>query len=401
MAYSLEKLLAELGLEKLPTRWVEFFPALMDDFDKNGCPLLDGKYYERLNREYGMLDGLVDIYRDAAESVKKNEPLARLLHVLAHAEKDRTLFYSELREFKFPRANEGEDPIAYDMLGALAITALADACYDKMSKRGIPQELIDSIMKIPEGATRAHLKKYGRPGYSLFDWNQHAVDAKLFRIGRLQIHLHERFGGYVSVFKNDTGEVVSLADGIRLHRSGHALGAYLFEDEDGSFAGEVTETDDFYIGYPYGKDGLVSPTPVQLSKAKWRMVLSHDDYVIKLHIPSGSPLDDGEVEDSIARAREFVKTYYPDFDYKGFSTYSWLCDPQVTELLGDGANISKFCKRFQPLTVGSNGRSVFRFLFGDPDIKIEDIPETTRLSRALKEHYKSGKAIYDYRGFFF
>ena len=63
MAYSLEKLLAELGLEKLPTRWVEFFPALMDDFDKNGCPLLDGKYYDRLNQEYGMLDGLVDIPR--------------------------------------------------------------------------------------------------------------------------------------------------------------------------------------------------------------------------------------------------------------------------------------------------------------------------------------------------
>ena len=210
-----------------------------------------------------------------------------------------------------------------------------------------------------------------------------------------------KFCGYVSVFKNAKGEIISLADGIKLHRSGRALSAPPFDEEEGSFFGEITEGQDYYEGFPYGEDGLVSPTPVRLLKAEWQKILCYDDYVIKLHIPSGSPLKDDEVEDSIKQAREFVKTYFPDFDYKAFSCYSWLCDPQVVKLLGEDANISKFAKRFQPLTVGSNGRSIFRFVFGDPNIEIDDIPENTRLCRALKEHYKAGGAIYDFRGFFF
>lgn len=396
----LQNLLSELGLERLPERWEGFYGELMDDFDKNGCPLLESDYYKGLNEKYGMLDGLVDVYCDSAEAIRKNEALARLLHVLAFAQRDRDRFPTELKGFRFPKAKEGEDSLAYDMLPALAITAMADFCYDNLKARGIPEEFIDTLMKTPEGAARSHLKKHGRPGYSLFDWNQHAIDGKLFRLGRLQIHIHETFGGYVSVFKSDTGEVVSLADGITLHKSGHALGAYLFEDEEGSFEGTVTEAEEYYEGYPYGEDGLVKHELIRLPKEKYTRVLSRTDYVIKLHIPSGSPLLDSEVSESLERAKEFVAKYYPDYDYKGFSCYSWLCDPQIVDLLGEEANISKFSKRFQALTVVSNGRSVFRFVFGDPNIEIDAIPEQTRLGRALKAHYKSGKAIYDYRGFF-
>lgn len=400
MEYSLENLCSRFGYPALPERWTQIYPEAMADFEKGGCPWTREEYYEELSRKYGMLDGILDVYCRAAREVNKNEPLARLLHLVCVAERDRNLFPSEVKCFSFPSPRDDEDPFAYGMLGALALASMADYTYGLLTARNLPKEHIDYVMKIPEGPVRSAVKNGTRPVYSLFDWNQHAIDAKLFGMGRLQIHLHDKFGGYVSVFKSDTGELVSLADGIRLHRSGHALGALHFEDEEGSFEGIVTEGEDYYEGYPYLENGLVSPTPVRISKEKYTKVLARDSLVVKLHIPSGSPLDDAAVEDSLNRCREFCAKYYPDFEYKGFSCYSWLCDPQLIDLLGENTNISKFCKRFRALTVPNNGKDVFRFVFKNANIQISDIPTDTRLGRALKAHYESGKAIYDYRGFF-
>ena len=46
---------------------------------------------------------------------------------------------------------------------------------------------------------------------------------------------------------------------------------------------------------------------------------------------------------------------------------------------------------------------VFNFVFKKPnnDFDIRDLPETTRLERALKAHYLGGKAIYEMYGYFF
>lgn len=399
MEYSAERIKNEFEIT-LPERWEKLFPEVYEEYKKSGHRLLTPEYYDYLKDSYGMLEDLVDIYKSSAEAVKKNEPLAILAAIVARAIHDRALFPGELRLFTFPKPKEGEESLAYDMLPALLMTEMADDCYENLTRRGLPKEHIDRTMKSPEASMRSFLNRNGRPGYSLFDWNQHHLDAKLFRLGRLQIHMNDRFGGFVQVFKSDTGDIICLADGIPVHRDGLVLGSYLAEDTDGSFEAKVTETEEYYEGYPYAKDGRVRPEKIRLLKSKHEKVLGYDDYVIKLHIPSGSPLDDAAVEESLKAAREFAARYYPEFDYKGFSCFSWLCDPALVDLLGEGSNISKFCKRFIPLTVRSSGREVFRFAYGNENIDFAGIPETTSLGRALKKHYAEGKAIYDFRGFF-
>ena len=323
MEYTLERLKSELSIESLPERWESHYTEVYEQYKKKGHRLLTPEYYDYLVEKYGMIADLVDIYKSSAEAVKQNEPLAILCSIVAHAIHDRTAFPKELKGFKFPTAKDGKQSLAYDMLPALLMTEMADDCYENLVKRGIPKEHVDRTMKSPENSMRSFLRRNGRPGYSLFDWNQHTLDCKLYNLGRLQIHMNERFQGFVQVFKSDTGELVCLADGIKVHKDGLVLGSYLAEDPEGSFDAAVTVTDEYYEGYPYGKDGRVKSEKIRLEKSKYEKVLGYDDYVIKLHIPSGSPLDDAAVDASLAAAREFAAKYYPEFDYKGFSCYSW------------------------------------------------------------------------------
>jgi hypothetical protein len=101
--------------------------------------------------------------------------------------------------------------------------------------------------------------------------------------------------------------------------------------------------------------------------------------------------------------REFMATYFPDYAYKAFFCGSWLLDPQLGDLLGHDSNIALFGKRFTPVCTKNDGYGVFRFAFLKPDnnFAFEDLPEDTRLQRAVKKHYLDGKAIYAMHGFFF
>lgn len=402
MSITLSDLTKKLGCDSLPERWEREYERLMAKYDSEGSPYVKREFYENLNKKYGMLEGLVDVYADAARAVGECEILSRILFILAEMQLPRSEFKAELRKIKFPKPSEDEPTLAYDMLPALTLATMADYCYNNLAPRGIPKEHIDRLMKTPEANVRSKVNRALPPRHDNFDWDQHSIDGKLYMVGALQIHVGDTLGGFVSVFENGEGERIALADyGIALDKSGFALGALYHDDAEDSFIGEVEETEKSYTGYPYTPLGTVKREKVTLQKSEWKKVLCRDDKVIKLHIPSGIKLTPEAVEDSLRRGSEFTKKYFPEFDYKAFCCYSWLCDPNLPDLLGEDRNISKFSRRFHPLTSASNGRSVFRFVYKNEKMAFDQIPEDTSLGRALKAHYARGGAIYDFRGYFF
>ncbi len=408
MAYTLESLMEAVGCKKWPERWNEIFDEAMSDFDKNGCPLLDGAYYDNLHEKYGILNTYLDLYKDVAERVSKNEPLSRLLMLLCYTLKERKTVMEDLRSFERPKASNPDEELEYDMLCGLAALYPIDYCYELLTKRNLPKEIIDNTLNVFEcGVTEYMVRHEGKPGYHLLGWFQYNTDGKLFRINRLEIEINLKIEN-ISIFRNDKGEVISLAEGIDVHRDGMVLGSYLYEDEEGSYHAEIEETDDAWLGYPYNKDtGLVERDKVKLSKAKWKRIVSSGDNIVGLHIPrTGGKLSPEVIDETIAETKEFLKKYYPDYDYKCFHCASWLCNPQLVTLLGEDKNISKFCKRFNPFTLKSDGLSVFYFVFliDDDDKvleKLDTLPENTSLERTLKEYYKSGKVIHGMGGYFF
>ena len=409
MAYNtLGELMRALECEKYPECWEPVFNEAMADFEQNGCPLADEEYYENLHNKYGILNLYRPLYNQAAVELAQNEPLARFMVLICRILRDRKNWKANLAGFERPKPKEGTSSFVYDMFDALALCSLADICYENMRKRKIPNEISRVVMDLPEKGIREYMIRHdGRPGHNLLEWLQYAIDGEYYRIGRFEIQLNKRFGIKAKVFKNQEKEIVVLADGAELHKSGFALGAKGFEDKKGSWVANLKETETEWIGYRYLENAYVENTPVVLKKDDWTVVLSKDDFVVDLHIPSDGKLTPESVDETIALVKDFMQKYYPDYDYKAFTCSSWLLDPQLSSLLGENSNISMFNSRFTRMALKSDGDSVFYFVFRKPDtdrasrLNLECLPEQTTLERILKGHYLEGKVIYGTAGFFF
>ena len=402
MYKSIEELMEAAGCAAYPARWNEIFDTVMGDFDKNGCFLTDPAYYDMLHEKYGVLNKHLEVFKEAAVEVGKREPLARLLALLVATLQDREHVSADLKEFKAPTPPEGTRDLAVDMLTGLALFAMLPYTAQKIAPRNLPKYISDYILQNCEKCVDYFKARFGAPGCNLIGWYQLAIEGELFRVGRLEIQICAKFKGG-TVFENTKGERVTLCHGRLLHRDGFPLGSHGYEDEEGSFEANVTETDSAYIGYPYLASGHIKTDTVCLLKSEWHPILTEGDPVVSLHIPAGGGLTPEIVDETLVEAKKVLATYYPDFKYKAFVCSSWMMDPQLVEMLGPDANISKFCSRFTPMAQKSQGNAVMNFIFFDPDRKIplSDLPEDTRFQRALKQHYLGGKVIYEMLGYFF
>ena len=399
LSYTIDELMARLGCEKFPERWREIYADAVRIYENGENPLLRPTYYDELQKSYRVFENTLDIYKKAAELLAAREEAALFFCILCRALRDRGTIQRDIAQMQIPPTPEGADPLPYDMMTALSLCQSYDAFYEKMRAHNVPDDILYESMKIPEKCVELHID---RPRLTSFDWYQHAYDGKLYRIGRLQLEFPMGMPHLYCVFENKNGEIVALAN-QRVHRDGFALGSRNYTDEEGAFTATVEETDDAYIGYPFDERGHVRLEKVTLPKAEWSVKLKCGDLLVGLHIPKGKGFEDEAVEETLRRSKEFLKNCYPEYAYKAFFCGSWLLDPTLVEILGENANISKFCKRFIPFGVRSAGISPFGYVFQKHgnDVKIEEFDENTSLQRALKKHYLEGKAIYDMHGVFF
>lgn len=272
-----------------------------------------------------------------------------------------------------------------------------------MRARRVPDEILFNSLKIPEKCVELHTKRSNRPRLTSFAWYQHAYNGKLFRIDRLQLEFPQSMCDLYRYFESNNGDIIAFPNNICMHRDGFPLGARHYEDEQGSFMATIEETDDAYIGYPYKSNGHIALKKISLSKSEWHVKLQSGDKLVGLHIPADEPFTDEIVEATLKKSREFLKTCYPNYNYKAFFCCSWLLDPSLIDILGENSNISKFCKRFITVGLRNNGRDVFGYVFKayEDNIDIAALPENTRLQKALKQHLLNDKSIYVMHGVFF
>ena len=402
---TIEELMAAAGCTRWPARWADIYPAVMAEFDKNGgTKLCDPAFYRDLHARYEALPCYLDVVCEAAEAIGEREELARLLALLHASLSDRKNAWADVKQFTAPLAAASTRDFAVDMLTGLAAISMLPYAHENLEKRGIPREIILGTTTMLEGGIREFAKRHGGAyGYHLLWWNLRAIDGILFRIGRLEIELC-KYDSPAVVFEDGEGNTVTLANGTTFHRSGAVLGAVGFEDKDGAFDAPLTETEDAYIGHPYDAFGLCSADTVTLPKSEWHRRLSSADNVIALHIPPvGGPFSPEAIDETIALAKAFVDTYFPEWEPKGYTCDSWLLDPQLEELLGEESNIVKFGRRFSLVGTESPGRAPFYFVYMRPNeekVDVSTLSENTRLERALKAHYEGGKFIYDAFGYF-
>ena len=399
-------LMRALGCTEWPTRWAEIYDSVMAQYDKYGCELADPAFYDRLSDRYNVLHKYKDYYKTAAAEISKDENLCRLLMLLSEVARDRAHAVEEFGQFTPPVAADGKREIKYDMLTALVMCATYDYTYGVLTSQNLPKEHIDYAMNVYDGMISTFMaRNSGAPGAMSWVWYQDtAVKGHLFRMGRLEIEVNIKFPDSAIVFRNttDNEKTVTLATSGRFHRDGYPLGSKNFEDETGAFDAFIEETDKAWCGYPYDERGHLAKDRVTLNKSEWTIALRGGDNVVGLHIPPGGGMTDELVSEAFDMAKEFLATFYPNFDYKAFVGVSWIMNPELATILGDNSNITKFMKRFTPMGIKSQGHGILNFIFLSPDpanAVIEDLPEESSFQRKLKKIYLDGDCIYEMYGF--
>lgn len=121
------------------------------------------------------------------------------------------------------------------------------------------------------------------------------------------------------------------------------------------------------------------------------------DFCVGIHVPdSGGPLTPRACDESFAMARRFFHRHFPSERGQGrrlATCYSWLLDDQLPEWLPEDSNIVRFQRRFELVPGWLEGDdAVLEFVFRVPHPleRLDQLPQRTRLERAVVTHIKSG-----------
>lgn len=123
------------------------------------------------------------------------------------------------------------------------------------------------------------------------------------------------------------------------------------------------------------------------------------DNVVELHIHHGGGLTPEAVADSMKRGPEFLKTYFPDYDYQYYTCHSWLLDETLKDYLPASSNIIRFGDLFQRVE-SEDSNALLRFLFRW-DTNEENLCQAeckTRLHRAVKKAVLEGVQFHEVLG---
>lgn len=119
---------------------------------------------------------------------------------------------------------------------------------------------------------------------------------------------------------------------------------------------------------------------------------SPEDLALSIHIPDFlGPMTPEACDASIAQAREFFATHFPDELYRRAVCSSWLLDPHLKDYLPPSSNIVQFQNRFEVAEGGRDSdKTVLQFVFGPTPDDLSALPQRSSLERAVVTHLSNG-----------
>ncbi len=125
-----------------------------------------------------------------------------------------------------------------------------------------------------------------------------------------------------------------------------------------------------------------------------------NDPILEIHIPRGKSLTPETVDDALDKAREFFPRYFPEYEYKCFTCYSWMLDESLADILGESSNIVKFGNRFTRLEKQSSD-AIIRFTvdwYANRE-NLDTFPVKSSLNASVKRVYDGGGTFFTTFGY--
>ena len=318
---------------------------------------------------------------DALEAANRIPELVELAHIMAQ-DAVRGLVRCYAVEFTQPRPAclEGFAKEAF----AFLFTQLCVIEGRKaLRARGIPEKYDADI---PERMTRKQLRKYvetGDIGFDDYPWDMNFYCCQIFYLDRFYF-IPYRWGDAPTAWRNrETGEVTALwRAGEKVRRDGQIDGTNGVTDPE-AFTTCFEETESAVRGNRVLPEGRISAETVTLEKKTWRKALGEDDFLLALHIPGGEGYTPERVKSSCEQALAFWDRYYPEYDYKGIWSESWLYDPGLREILKPERNIIRVQKQFYCYPTEEGDRMIRLEVLGDEQADHRKLTPRNSLERGM------------------
>lgn len=106
--------------------------------------------------------------------------------------------------------------------------------------------------------------------------------------------------------------------------------------------------------------------------------------LINVHIDTDTDLSEASVEASFNLAKDVFKKVYPDVQFKGFVTRTWLIHPGIVSLLDPNSNIAKFAAYFEIIASNDANYQALSRVYHTQDLsKIKMMEKKTRLEKNI------------------
>ena len=283
------------------------------------------------------------------------------------------------------------DDEKFDTLPLFSLLYMIPNMVSALRQKGVPEDVIEATLNMFENQMQDFFNLHQHYGISCYvSWMMKFIRCEIIKVGRFNLEMCDYTEDF-DVFQSGDRLAV-LPNGVTFHKSGQILGSVGFEDEKGSFLGEISETDDFFEGILI-ENGLAKNQKTRLDKALWKKILTKGDRIISYHIPSGDKLDYEENSRDIERGKKIIAKSFGEVKC-GFCL-SWLLDPQIKEIVGKPTNLTAFADRFLRFPIKSSGEDVFDYVFLCPSsTPLEELPEKSSFAKAIKNHLIGGGHIY-------
>jgi hypothetical protein len=116
------------------------------------------------------------------------------------------------------------------------------------------------------------------------------------------------------------------------------------------------------------------------------------DALIGLHIPEGADLAPAALDLTFTDARRVLGNLWPVSERRLVTCQSWMMDERLRDYLDGETNLVRFQRRFNMLPLWrDDDDDVLDFVFRSPGVALADLPQTTRLERAIVEVLQRGE----------
>ncbi|MDR2505044.1 MAG: acyltransferase domain-containing protein [Oscillospiraceae bacterium] len=333
-----------------------------------------------------------DILFRALEGINAVPELVELSHIMA---KDaiRALLRCDANEFVQPKPDclTGFARDAYAFLySQLCVIEGRRA----LRLRGVPEQYDRDI---PERMTRKQLKKFVEKDDITFDdysWDMNFYCCDIFLLDRFYF-IPYKWGGELEAWRNirtNAVQAVWKAGGL-VRRDGQLNGVNGVFDEQ-AFLTVYEETEESVTANRVLPSGYVSNETVALNKTEWKKALREGDFLLALHIPGGEGYTPERVKNSCLLALDFYGKYYPDFNYVGFWSESWLYDEGICRILGPERNISRVQRQFYCFPTMEGGGMAKREVLHDSDADYTQLTPKSTLEKGLFKAWSNGERFH-------